>query len=1314
MQLGAGSTTSYSLPAPPGHWVPGARCEVWREACGEHDSACKAAVASCSTNTTDNVNTCNPSGSCKLATANQPCNWRTSPDMIGKTVYVLPLGTHNLDYPFACAPGIRGGNGSNPSEQTSATCGGFCPAGFTCGGGAEGVEPVACPEAHYCPEGSSVALPCPAGTFGNASGLQAERECNACPVGHFCGPGVREPTPCSRGTVAPNASMVACNDCEAGMYQEEAGQTACGSCRPGSFCPVGASAPLPCRKGSHSSSTRLTNATECTPTEMGHFAPTGGTEQTKCSAGTVQPDTGKGTCLPCAAGSFMNMSGQSACFECSAGFVCAAQASAEVPCPGGTFGNNSGLRDSSECEDVPPGFFAQAGSITPTPCPSWGFCPGRQADRVLNGVPGSIPTVIPEGQRTAKVTKLVKQAMNQTVLQLPLRVEVADVDAFNDTSVRVRVADMLGLPLHAVSLSFGASGRRLDLRTARSRRLAALDLVVTIPDEPAINITSAASVWSSKGLSTLSAELGMDVTSAPSPVVAIETTIQNITVPAFELAECLAGSWGAGGECVLCSKGTFRPGGTNGTGCLECPVGMYQPFSGGSECMVCGAGNYSANTLSCEPCQMGEFCKEGSIVGERCPIGFTTKGRGAKSQSECGCYSGEYEVVSDEGNHTCEKCNPISMACNEPAITVFELPVAPGYWRQHNWSAPGQKGPGFSKDGSVLPCHTKEACLGGVDPYADGFCAPSQQGPHCAVCRDGYFGGGDGALCEPCEGYAALTFLPMVIIGIGLLSLLAYILHSCYRGKDILDFLAAESSQLTEVMAQELEAAADATSVSLLVDTAADATINAVKNKAVAQTGARAKDWAVQKMTDSMETDGANTDANTDADPARLEAAVDKRWPKMMASARWLSAKAGAFGVKLKILIALYQMLQGIGITFNIRWPEAYGDALRFLGSIVQIDLPQAMPLDCVTNFGFFGALVIRTGLPLLLIMVLASISNLFKWCSKDGTKHEKIASMLSSGCFYVLFLVYPSCCTAVFQAFMCDELDDGSAYLRVDYSVQCYAKNQGAFSEYYEGVMAYAVLMSFVYPLGTPVLYAAVLYANRDAIAKVDRLERGLWSSNTNDATLRAKVHQNIRQKALGTGGLAQLTGGYEMRVYWFEVFECARKICLIGLPIFFEPGSPGQLIVGLLVCFISFGMYASYEPYVKDSDDWLAKVAQVSLFFSLVSSIALRVESDSSTEALGVVLVFTLMVPPVAGFLFESEIDFGKECYVSYVKERAIKWFTSTLGLCFVKLLGETKEGTKEGTEDVSGVIEVVVPKTGADTPAPTLRGHQHSSAE
>ena len=120
-----------------------------------------------------------------------------------------------------------------------------------------------------------------------------------------------------------------------------------------------------------------------------------------------------------------------------------------------------------------------------------------------------------------------------------------------------------------------------------------------------------------------------------------------------------------------------------------------------------------------------------------------------------------------------------------------------------------------------------------------------------------------------------------------MLFFLAYILLSCYRGKDVLDFLAAGGSQLAQVMTQELEAA----------DEFGYATINTVKDKAVNQTGAHAKKMAIQKMTNRLETDDVKAKLakakETDADTTRLEAAVDKRWPKIMASAQWFTAKAG-------------------------------------------------------------------------------------------------------------------------------------------------------------------------------------------------------------------------------------------------------------------------------------------------------------------------------------------------------------------------------------------------------------------------------------
>lgn len=83
---------------------------------------------------------------------------------------------------------------------------------------------------------------------------------------------------------------------------------------------------------------------------------------------------------------------------------------------------------------------------------------------------------------------------------------------------------------------------------------------------------------------------------------------------------------------------------------------------------------------------------------------------------------------------------------------------------------------------------------------------------------------------------------------------------------------------------------------------------------------------------------------------------------------------------------------------------------------------------------------------------------------------------------------------------------------------------------------------------------------------------------------------------------------------------------------------GSAAQLIVGLIVCFVFAMLYAAYSPYLDRSDDRLATVCQVSLFFSLVSSIALKMERDTSADALGVLLVVSLCVPPVLAIAFQG----------------------------------------------------------------------------
>jgi hypothetical protein len=180
----------------------------------------------------------------------------------------------------------------------------------------------------------------------------------------------------------------------------------------------------------------------------------------------------------------------------------------------------------------------------------------------------------------------------------------------------------------------------------------------------------------------------------------------------------------------------------------------------------------------------------------------------------------------------------------------------------------------------------------------------------------------------------------------------------------------------------------------------------------------------------------------------------------------------------------------------------------------------------------------------------------------------------------FTLFLIYPAASSATFRFFMLERFDeageDGLCVMRADRSVHC------ASAGYVAG-RAYAVLMLLVYPVGVPALYLCLLYRSRCELRELRRIELTMETDHR-FAKLRAAgadsdeqgmaimfraeadhdasraAYEELRD-ALPTT-LRKLTAGYEMRTYWFEVFECVRKIALVGLPVFFEPGAPSQLI--------------------------------------------------------------------------------------------------------------------------------------------------------
>ena len=66
-----------------------------------------------------------------------------------------------------------------------------------CKGGT--ITPKVCERGHICPAGTTVGVPCAAGTWSNMTGLSSPAQCDDCLVGHFCSAG--RAIPCAPSTI---------------------------------------------------------------------------------------------------------------------------------------------------------------------------------------------------------------------------------------------------------------------------------------------------------------------------------------------------------------------------------------------------------------------------------------------------------------------------------------------------------------------------------------------------------------------------------------------------------------------------------------------------------------------------------------------------------------------------------------------------------------------------------------------------------------------------------------------------------------------------------------------------------------------------------------------------------------------------------------------------------------------------------------------------------------------------------------------------------------------------------------------------------
>ena len=594
--------------------------------------------------------------------------------------------------------------GSFQSSPASISCQG-CPAGSFCELGASvpllcaagsyrsaanamsQSDCAACPSGNECATGSTAPTSCVPGTFAEAAG---QRQCTNCPVGKFqtwpsrtncisCAAGQyclarsTAPLTCAPGSYSAIAEQGSCVSCLAGSYQSSSGATACIDCPAGSWCAAGASAPVACGAGSYRSAVSATSVALCLGCPAGSACVTGAMVPVQCSAGSFSA-AGSGACVRCEAGTYQELEGQTFCAICPPGKFCPAGSATPQYCEGGTFSGATGLVSSSQCHRVTGGFWAPTGSTLPEECFPGFYCPGFNDDDV-NLQPGSKPIIIDMGATTQTSNQTVEVNTTLSTVGTNLTLD-ADLTTFNETAVRLALAELYAVPAELISLAVSAGSIVVSVSIALQSTGAAM---------PVLDAQAVLAQVDRIGEANITASLGLNATVSAAAALSSTTYTTVTQVLTVRRVSCFHGFWCAAGVATPCEVNTYNPSvdQTLASACIPCPANSHTDGTATihEEDCICNNGFVrviemlnGTNVTSCQ-CPAGHKFEEappemrihGPFLCARCETGYfkaevrngrcnacpgfpltATISDGAISEEECVCAINYFEHTIDD------------------------------------------------------------------------------------------------------------------------------------------------------------------------------------------------------------------------------------------------------------------------------------------------------------------------------------------------------------------------------------------------------------------------------------------------------------------------------------------------------------------------------------------------------------------------------------------------------------------------------------------------------------------------------------------
>ncbi|CAN0170750.1 unnamed protein product, partial [Ectocarpus sp. 4 AP-2014] len=300
----------------------------------------------------------------------------------------------------------------------------------------------------------------------------------------------------------------------------------------------------------------------------------------------------------------------------------------------------------------------------------------------------------------------------------------------------------------------------------------------------------------------------------------------------------------------------------------------------------------------------------------------------------------------------------------------------------------------------------------------------------------------------------------------------------------------------------------------------------------------------------------------------------------------------------LKIPVVAWQIVTQFTSAANVTYPGVYRRFLNGL-DVFNFDLSWILSAGCVMDLDFHDRLLLSTICPIIALLFLAATYSA-GWRINRGNAEalQLVWDRHVSMVLLLLFLVYSSVSSVVFQTYACDQLDGGGEYLRADYRIECDSSK-------HQGFRVYAGFMILLYPVGIPALYGALLFRARDVLEK----------------------DPDSREDPPRVVSISSLWKPYRPAVYYYEVIECGRRILLTGLVVFIYPNTAAQIAITLIMTVVFAVLSEAIRPYAQAWDTWVSRVSHAVVFMSVYVALLLKVdvsnEKGSSQKVFEAVLV-------------------------------------------------------------------------------------------